>query len=418
MRTRHGLTRFANSFIHQHVGEDTTHVGLTVAVDGRVAGASTSAVGDDALQELVAATVAAARMAPPDPRWPGLAPEADAVVGDRCDEPTMEAAPDERVEQVAAFVEAGPGLRAAGYLDTTGTWAAFANSAGQRLVGRASQASLDGIHQTATSAGAAHATSRRLVDIDGAALGRGSVEVARRSEAFEDVEPGEYEVVLAPEAAATVAQFIGAYGFNARAHLDGQSFVTLGQQQLDPAITLLDDPTDAASLGLPFDAEGTPRERTVLVDGGVSTALIHDRRTAHEAGTVSTGNAVPGGAGYGAFPTDLVLAAGTTPPDELLAGIERGLWVARFNYCRVLDPRNLVVTGLTRNGVFLIEDGRLAGAVGNLRFTQSFAGALGPDRVRGVGDDLRFADAEFGAGMVRAPSLHLAGWRFSGGARG
>ena len=101
-----------------------------------------------------------------------------------------------------------------------------------------------------------------------------------------------------------------------------------------------------------------------------------------------------------------------------MAGIDRGLLVTSFNYCRVLDPRTLVVTGLTRNGTFLIEDGELGPAVGNLRFTQSFVQALAPGRVRGVGDDDRYAMNEFDAGMTIAPSLALDEWNFTGGASG
>jgi predicted Zn-dependent protease len=104
--------------------------------------------------------------------------------------------------------------------------------------------------------------------------------------------------------------------------------------------------------------------------------------------------------------------------DEMIAAVERGLYVSTFNYCRVLDEKTLVVTGLTRNGTFMIENGRITGAVTNLRFTQSFAGALGPGRVLAVGNDARFADSEFGTGVTFVPSLRLAAWNFTGGASG
>jgi predicted Zn-dependent protease len=102
----------------------------------------------------------------------------------------------------------------------------------------------------------------------------------------------------------------------------------------------------------------------------------------------------------------------------MIAAVERGLYVATFNYCRILDPRTQVVTGLTRNGTFMIENGKITGAVTNLRFTQSFVEALAPDRIRGIESTSRFADSEFGPGFVVAPSLHLAGWNFTGGASG
>ena len=112
------------------------------------------------------------------------------------------------------------------------------------------------------------------------------------------------------------------------------------------------------------------------------------------------------------------MEAGSESVDEMIAGIDRGLYVATFNYCRVLDPKALTVTGLTRNGTFLIENGRIAGGVTNMRFTQSFVEALGQGRVAAIGNDSRFADSEFGPGMMHVPSLRLDAWNFTGGAGG
>ena len=137
-----------------------------------------------------------------------------------------------------------------------------------------------------------------------------------------------------------------------------------------------------------------------------------------KAGVASTGHGMPANWIYGPLPTNLRLAEGTEAVDDMIAGVDRGLYVATFNYCRVLDPKTQVVTGLTRNGTFMIENGAITGAVTNLRFTQSFVAALGPDRVLGVGGDARFADSEFGPGLVWAPTLRLAGWSFTGGAAG
>ncbi len=417
-RVRHGLTRFANSFVHQHVGEDTVAVALTCAVGGRTSSASTTAVDDDALARLVGDTIEAARQQPVDPYWPGATPAAELTGSANLDAATADASPDERAVKVKAFVDAAQDLRAAGFVDSSLSEVAFASTAGQRVHGATSRATVDGIHQTGTSAGSGHATSVRLADLDAAGLGAQAADRARRSAEFVDLEPGAYEVVLGPEAVATVLTFLSVYGFNAKAHLEGASFAQLGEAQFDPAITIADEPFDPRSTGLPFDAEGTPRQRLVLVDAGTTAALAHDRRTAGRAGTTSTGHAIPGGAGIGAVPTDLLLTPGDTPFEELIAGVERGLFVTQFHYVRILDPKSSVATGLTRNGTFLIENGEITGAVGNLRFTQSFLEALSPGRVLAVGDDDRYAHGEFGPGMVICPSLRLASWNFTGGAKG
>ncbi len=417
-RTRHGLTRFANSFIHQHVGEDTATVALTCAVDGRTASASTTAVGDDDLRALVDRTIESAVLQPVDPHWPGATPPAPIDLDGHFDATTAEADPQARAAGVKAFVDADTELRAAGYLDTEADWVAFASTAGQRAVGATTRATVDGIHQTPRSAGSGHQTSFRLGDLDAGAVGRTAADRARRSADFVDVDPGTFEVVLGPEAVSSMLTFLAFYGFNAKTHLEGQSFAVLGEQQFDPAITILEDPTDPRAVGLPFDAEGSPRRRFALVEDGVTRALAHDRRTAKRTGGQTTGSALPGGAAVGALPLNVVMTGGSVAPDTMVRDVERGLLITQFHYCRVLDPKSQVVTGLTRNGTFLIEDGAVRGAVGNLRFTQSFVEALGDGRVLAIGDDDRYADGEFGPGMVICPSLHLREWAFTGGARG
>ena len=417
-RTRHGLTRFANSFIHQHVGEDTVSVSLTLALDGRTTSTSTTATDPDSLEQLVDDAVASAQLQPVDPHWPGATPPADVADTGNVDTATATASPETRASLVADFVAAGDGLAAAGYCDTELLQAAFASTAGQRVSGATTRATIDGIHQTGSSAGSAHGTAIRLDELDAAGAGRRAADVAVRSKDFVDLDPGEYEVVLRPEAVATILTFLAVYGFNAKSHLEGASFAQLGAQQFDPAVTILVDPADPRRTGLPFDAEGSPRQRFALVQDGVTTALAHDRRTAARAGTTTTGSAVPGGAGIGAVPTDVRLPAGDTPAEAMIADVRRGLLVTEFHYVRILDPKTTVATGLTRNGTFLIEDGEVVGAVGNLRFTQSFHQALGAGRVAAVGDDDRYANGELAAGMVICPSLRLAGWSFTGGAQG
>ena len=191
----------------------------------------------------------------------------------------------------------------------------------------------------------------------------------------------------------------------------------LGSQQFDRAFQLVDDPEDPRSIGVGFDDEGTSKHRLALVEDGVTKTVVHDRRTAGEAGAESTGHSLAG-SGLGPLPYNLVVGGGSQSADDLVAGIERGLFVSTFNYCRILDPRTQVVTGLTRNGTFLIERGEITSPLTNLRFTQSFVEALGPERVLGIGNDQRHADNEFGPGLVIAPSMRLAEWNFTGGAQG
>jgi predicted Zn-dependent protease len=418
---RRSLTRFANSLIHQNVAEEKRSVTLALVTDGRPARATTNRVDDEGLRSLVEHTLEAARLRPPDPEWPGLAPQAPAPPVDHYDKATDEASPRQRAEVVRAFVEAGPGMAGAGYCQTTSEIAGFANSDGQRLSGRSTQATIDGILRFEGADGSGSQTAVDLASLDGARAGEDAAARARRGADAVELPPGHYEVILEPVCVADICQFLVAYGFNAKMHADGRSFVHPGEEQLDPALSLWDDATDDRAVGLGFDAEGTPKRRVSMVEAGVSAGLVHDRRTAARAGTVSTGHAIGGGERFGAYPTNVFLGAARSGSgsasgdslDEVVGGMARGLLVTDFWYTRILDPKTEVVTGLTRNGLFLVEDGQVSQGVRNLRFTQSYAGALAPGHVKAIASDARLVNSS-----AFVPSLHLASWNFTGGARG
>jgi predicted Zn-dependent protease len=414
------LTRFATSFIHQNVAEDVSHVLLRVALDGRTAASSLDGpTDDDSLGRLVDNVVAAARVAPADRGWPGLTPPTPVTDPGHWDEATAAAVPDDRATRVRAFVDAADGLETAGYCSTSAIDAAFVNSAGHSATGRATDAAIDGIARTPTADSAGRGMSFRLADIDGRDAGHWAGARARAASDPVDLDPGRYEVILAPGAVADVLGFLALYGFNGKAVEEGRSFVRLGDAQFDPSFSLFDDVADPGMVGLGFDVEGTPRRRVGLVEDGVSRDLLHTRRTAAAAGgkARSTGHAVEGGGTFGALGGKLVVPAGDRDHDALIAGVERGVYVLDFWYTRILDPKTQVVSGLTRNGVWLIEDGKIGRALTNMRFTQSFSGALGPGAIRAVGSERELHGGSFGTDLL-VPSLHLASWNFTGGAKG
>jgi predicted Zn-dependent protease len=412
------LTRFATSFIHQNVASEINHVLIRVALDGRNASTSVDGPADDeSLGRAIDNVLEAARVRPPDPDWPGLTPRADAPEVDHFDEATAVATPDERARRVRAFVDAAGGLETAGFCSTTTVQLAFANSAGQRLAGRGTAAEIDGIARTPTADGSSRRVAVRLADLDGRAVGERAAGKARTASDPTDLAPGRYQVVLEPDCVANILSFLLVAGFNGKAVEEGRSFARVGETQFDRSITLRDDVTDPDTLGVAFDIEGTPKRPLDLVRDGVTRGLLHTRRTAKAAGVESTGHAVEGGAGWGALGANLVFGAGNRSVDQLVAGVERGVLVTDFWYTRILDPRTQVVTGLTRNGVWLVEDGRVVRPITNLRFTQSFVDALGPDAVRGISAERALVLAGWDS-IYLVPSLHLASWNFTGGAKG
>ncbi len=419
------LSRFAESRIHQSVTEDVRELTLSVTVDGRtaaVSGAADGWPGADGLRRLAEAALAATRHRPVDPHWPGLAPRAEVLAAAHADRATADATPATRAELVAAFVDAAGGLETAGYCSTRGIATAFANSAGQSVVGSATAATIDGIARVpfggpAPADGSGRASATRLSDISGEVAGRTAAEIARAA-AVEpaDVEPGEYVVVLRPGAVVDVLTWI-AFGLSTRPHREGRSFAEPGAQQFDPLISLRCDPFDPRMPTVGFDAEGTPREAYDLITDGVVTGLAADRRDAATyPGVRSNGGALSHRFVTSATPAAMLLRPGTEAPDELYAGLRQALVITDFWYTRLLDSRRLVVTGLTRNGVFLVEDGVITRALRNVRFTQSYAEALGPGRVLGLDGESVLNESE---GIpTHTPGLALTSWAITGNAQG
>jgi predicted Zn-dependent protease len=415
------LTRFAGSAIHQNVADERTTVHLELTVDGgRTAGASTTRVRD--LPELVTATLAAARLRPRDPEWPGLAEPAPLASSGSADPATVEASPADRATGVAAFVDAAGGLSTAGFLQTAALTAVLLNTAGQHVTAATSSAACDGIARLSGADGVARSMSLRLGDLDCAALGARAAAKARAGVDAAPVDPGRYPVVLEPAAVTDVVAGLVTGQFNGKAVVDGTSGLRLGEQQFDPAVTLVEDSLAPGAVGLPFDVEGTPARRTDLVRDGVPVGLTLDRRTAATLGRESTGNAAEAGAVWGPLAVDPALSPGAGGSvDDLVAGLDRGLLVSDFWYTRVVDPKRSVWTGLTRNGVWLVEDGRVVAPVSTLRFTQSYLEALAPGAVA-VGSDVdpqpaRLAGA-MGYNRVAVPALRLAAWNITGNATG
>jgi predicted Zn-dependent protease len=425
-----GLTRFANSHIHQNVADVAVTVRLRLHLDGRTATGATSRTDPEGLRQLVQRTTTAARLSPSDPGWPGLAPPAALTTAGTADSSVLAASPDDRAALVRSFVDGAGGLITAGYCRTRYTEVAFANSAGQSADGSGTEAVLDGIARRDGCDGVARASGTGLSAVNGAVLGARAAAKARAGAEPVELPPGRYQVVLEPTAVLDVLRCMGIYGFAGRAVNERRSFAHVGQAQLDASVSLVDDPTAQDAVGLPFDAEGTPKRRVELVAAGVTRAVAHDRRTAAEARTASTAHAVPD-ASYGPMPGNLrLLTAGGTAASEvdgpaadsdvaeLVTGVDRGLLVTDHWYTRVLDPRTLVMTGLTRNGVWLIEGGELTAPVRNMRFTQSYPEALGPGAVLGIGRHGIALPSGYEDTSTVAPALRLASWHFTGGASG
>jgi PmbA protein len=414
IREAGGLTRFASSRIHQSTWREDVSVRLRLVVDGNRVGTAT--VHDTEPAAVAAAARRAAEVArtmPPDPGYPGMPGPAVYAHAGRWDEATAATDPAARADLVAGVVRRLPaGVTAAGACETHELEVAVANLRGLRALDATTAARFSILADAGTGTGWAEGAEPCLADLDVAALGERAARKAVDGRDPRELAPGAYPVVLEPAAVATMVQFLGWLGFGAKAYDEGRSFLVgrLGQRVCSPLVTVVDDALAADTIGVGFDFEGVPKRRVTLIDEGVAARLVYDFRAARQHGVEPTGHGLPAPSAEGAYPMHLAMLPGGTPQAELVAGMEQGLLVTRFHYTNLVNLMETTITGMTRDGTFWVEDGRVRGAVRNLRFTQSILDAL--SAVRAVGAETELA-SEDGYGAARAPALAIDRFNFS-----
>jgi predicted Zn-dependent protease len=374
---RSGFARFAASEVHQPTLVSNVVVGVRVVRDGRTGFASTNRVSADGLREVARRAGDAAERAPADPDFPGLAPPEPPPEVESCDEETAALGPDDQARLAGAAIAGAGDLDAYGFFTSARTEVAVVNSHG---VG-ARQASTDATAVVLAAgdgvSGYAEASSWRAGSIDPAAVAAEAAAKAARTRGATELEPGTYRAVLEPYALAELLDYFAFDTFNGLALMEERSAITdlIGERVYDPRVSIADDPLDAHGLPKAFDFEGTPKRRVELVEAGVPRGAVWDRATAARAGdgTTSTAHALPvEWRAYGPIPTALSVAPGdAASTEELAERVGDGIHVTRLHYLSVVDPREGLITGMTRDGTFRIRGGRIAEPLVNLRFTVS-----------------------------------------------
>ena len=413
------LTRFANSEIHQNVAERSLTVSLRHVVGRRIAVVSTGKVDPDGLRTLVHRAAAIARSCEELEDWAGLpaaTAEGGAVTGGTAAAwaaGTAGATPEFRAEGVRAVIAAADavGVTAFGSFSTEAEAIAVVNSAGVRAAESRTSSQLLTVHMSPDGGtGYAESVSMDATTIDAAAIGREAAAKARASDNAVTVPAGDYPVVLEEYAVVDITDMLGYLGFSALAVQEERSFVEPGRRIGSDLVTIVDDGFDPNGLPATFDYEGVAKQRVPLVEAGVCRGVVYDSQTAARAGRSSTGHGLPAPNPYGPFPLNAVMSAGTTPRDELIGGLDRGLLVTRFHYTNVVHPKLAMITGMTRDGTFLVEGGKIVGPVRNLRFTQSYLDALAG--VSAVSSSRKAIKGFLGAAVV--PALRIDAWTFTG----
>jgi predicted Zn-dependent protease len=425
--TSFSLTRFANNTIHQNVSEINEVASIRVAFDGKTARATTNRFDDASLKRAAQSAESIARVQEPDPE---LLPLAGAEEGKGATAPsrwfgqTAALTPADRAESVGKIVSVAKKnkLVTAGIFSSTQAAEAVVNSKGLNVYHRQTSAEVSITMLAESSSGWQKANSPDVNNIDPVRLAEIAAQKARDSGNPQELPPGKYTVILEPAAVLDLIGFMF-WDFGGLAILDQRSFLNnrIGTKLFGENITILDDVAHPLQSNQPFDGEGVRRSRVVLVEKGVVRNLVYARGTAakmrqsehkDKVGEIKvTGHGFPLPNEIGEAPVNIVFVTpgGEQSIDQMIAGTERGILITRLWYIREVDPYEKILTGMTRDGTFLVEDGKVKHGLRNFRFNQSLIEML--NGVEAMGKAVR-ASGEEAFDMV-VPAMKVRGFNFT-----
>ncbi len=406
------LTRFANNIIHQNVSEESTVVSIRAVTEGRMARASTNKFDEKSTRQTCEDVLALARLQPPDPQLlPMPGPQTYRAVNRSFSE-TAELSPATRADTVAGVIK----LAEKSKLTAAGIF-----SSGSSAYGLFNTRGLSAFHEETLSefsvtmlgpdgSGWAKKTSPYWPEIEPLELAERAAQKALQSQNPQEIAPGKYTVILEPAAVLDLLGFL-VLDFSGLAVHEQRSCLTdrVGEKVFGDNISLRDDAFHPSQTGAPFDGEGIPRQRVNIVKKGVVKSLVYARQTAHKLGTQATGHGFPLPNEYGEAPLNIVMEGARSSIDDMVKSTPKGLLVTRFWYIREVDPYQKILTGMTRDGTFWVEDGQVKHGVKNLRFNQSIVEML--RQVEMLGQPQRTAGEESFEMVV--PSMKIREFNFS-----
>ncbi|MBA3578894.1 MAG: TldD/PmbA family protein [Gemmatimonadaceae bacterium] len=404
-------TRFADNQVSTSGDNYDATITVRSVFGKRVANASTNKLDDASLAALVATSEALARLAPEDPElMPELGPQTYAARPDPAQRETP--TPEQRAAAVRAVTEPAraAGLVSTGYMQSNVGSFAIANNKGLFAYARGASAAMSTTVRTpdGTGSGWAGSAHEEWKDLNAATLGARAIDKAVRSRNPVAVEPGRYTVILEPTAVANLVQLIVG-SLNARSADEGRSFFSkpgggtkIGTKVVDERVTIVSDPMDPEGRGGLFTGEGLPTQRIVWVENGVIKNLQYDRFWAQKQGVSPTAGS-----------NVLRMSGGDSSVEQMIASTERGILVTRLWYIRGVDPRTILFTGLTRDGTFLVENGRITKAIKNFRWNESPIFML--NNIEAMGKPMRVNSSEGGegGGAVIVPPIKARDFNFT-----
>jgi len=434
----HSITRFANSQIIQNMAEESASLTLRVVLNGAMGVATTTGFDDEEIARTAELAREAAKHADPVVGFKGLyrpsvilsredgegPPDSGAAVANRTGSFAVYAALDDNVPSpmdkalaLRAMFDAHRDVSYAGVYSTGVSSVAVGNTHGVRRFATMTDADATVIAIASSGSGYATRRDRSAARVSLAELGdEATLKATLASERIEDLEPGAYDVILEPPCLAEVFEWMNTIAFTGQSFEDGSSFFVgnLGKRVLGDNFTLADDALDPEFLPFPFDIEGIPKRLVTLVERGVIRTPVLDKAWADRLGLEPTASAWHLGSPEHGSAFHLSMAGGDATREEMIASTKHGIWITRFNYVNgLLEPKTALMTGTTRDGTFLIRDGKIVARLPNLRWTQSMIEAL--SNIESLSKERRIVGSWYNMfGGTLAPVVKIRGWNITG----
>jgi PmbA protein len=414
------LTRFSRSAVHQHVAERNRTLILRAVLGKKIAVVTTNLFNPSSLRDALQRAINLTKLQHPNEEFVSLpGPESISEVGTFY-EKIRRLTPDRKVKMIKSIFTLADerGCKSSGAFSHGEVEVAIVNSLGVEGYQRYSDLLFHLIAENGEGSGYASFVSRDPDQLNIESLAEEATGKASKGEPVQ-VEPGEYEVILEPYAVHELLDFLAYLGFHALAVQEGRSFFCnqFGKKMVNEKVTLYDDGLDPEGLRVPFDFEGVPKQKVTFFDRGVAREVTYDSFTGGREGKGSTGHGLIAPNTSGPVPINLFMEGGESSLEETIRSVRKGIYVTRFHYTNVVEPMKAVITGMTRDGTFLIEEGEIKRPVKNLRFTESILRAL--SRVSAVTKDRKICSEgtvysrRFITGTV-VPALKIDGFNFSG----
>ena len=409
------LTRFSENVITQNVSSHDCDLSVRLLKDGKMGKASTGNLSDDGIKRCVETAEAALKVAEDDPDLLPLPGAQEYEQIDNYSDATTQTSPKVRAEGIKSAIDKfkQDNLEGAGIFSTGGGSFGLANSHGLWAFKRSSNAKFSISAMCSDSSGWAEEADHEISAINIGKLADVAAKKALTGRNPGEIEPGAYTVIFEPFAVAEFLLFLGWESFNGLAFAEDRTCFSgkVGQKVVGENITIVDNAYHPLSKGTPFDFEGFPRQKVMLIENGIFKSAVHNRKTAKLSGVEQTGHSFPQPDSWGPMPMNLIMSGGDSSPDEMIAGAERGLLVTKLHYVNVLNPMTVMLTGMTRDGLFLIENGKVTKGLKNMRFTESVLNVL--SNVEAMSSQLYKTGTFWGGGGSVAPYIKVNGFHLT-----